>query len=243
MIRISASRLFRRLAVPALLAAAAGPLPAGPPRVFTDPAEGVAHGREGSRLILFLLLESFAPESEGILKGVTDELSTRGDEFAIVRCRPENAEHRRLFQDRFRQDPATLPVAVVASPDGTVVAGAHGREPGAYRLLIRAARVQAGLEKDAKAVAAIRAELAGDGDTAEGGIFGIRREEVMTERVPLIDLREWTFQDGARLKAALIEAKGATGIFRKGDGTEIERPFNDLSPADKAFLTERLSPP
>ncbi len=213
----------------------------GEPRVFSDLAEGVAYAREGDRLLLFLLVENFAEESDAILEAINAELSDRGHEFAIVRCRTESADHRRLFEERFKQDPSKMPLGVIATPDGEVVIGTDGKSPEAYRLMISAARIQGGLEKDPEKIAAIEAEIA-DGDEAiTDSIFGLRKKDVAGKMVLLTEYRTWIFNNGATLEAALLEAKGATGIFVQPDGTRKEVNFNDLSAGDKAFLTRLLT--
>ena len=106
-----------RLMLPMLLIIA-GNLSAEPPKVFNELADGVADARDGKRLLLFLLVENFAPESDAILTAVNDELANRGSEFTIVRCRNESADHRQLFQERFKQDPSKMPLGVIATPTG-----------------------------------------------------------------------------------------------------------------------------
>ncbi len=214
------------------------------PKVFQDLAEGVAHAREGDRLLLFLLVENFAPESDAILEAVNEELATRGNEFAIVRCRYESADHRKLFEERFKQDPSKMPLGVIATSGGEVVIGTNGKSPEAYRILIKAARVQGGKEKDPEKIASIEAEIAREledgGEMLGDSIFGLRKKDVGPTMVLLSDYRTWIFENGATLDAALLEAKGATGIFVKRDGSKQEVNFNDLSAGDKAFLTNLL---
>lgn len=212
------------------------------PRVFAEPAEGVAHAREGAKrkLILFLLVENFAPESEAILRSVNEELVSRGGEFAIVRCRHESADHRRLFQERFQRDPAKMPLAVVATVEGQVVTGTQGKSPEAYRLMLRAARVQSGVETDPGKVAEIRKEIATVDPEVISEVFGIKKGDFDPEMVALTEERAWKLQDGSTLRAALLEAKGATGIFVKPDGSKLELDFNRLSAADVAYLGKKL---
>lgn len=216
-----------------------------PPRVFAEPTEGVSHAREGEkrRLILFLLVENFAPESEAILKAVNEELDSRGGEFAIVRCRQESADHRRLFQERFQQDPAKMPLGVVATADGQVVTGTNGKSPDAYRLMLRAARVQGGIETDPGKIAAIRKEIATGDPEVVSEVFGIKKGDFEPEMVALTEERSWTLRDGTTLRAALLEARGATGIFVKPDGSKVELEFERLGAADVAYLGKKLGQP
>lgn len=210
------------------------------PRVFQDLAEGVAHAREGERLLLFLLVENFAPESDAILAAVNEELATRGHEFAIVRCRHESAEHRKLFEERFKQDPDKMPLGIVATASGEVIIGTNGKSPDVYRLLIRAARVRGGKEKDPGKIAAVEEEIEESDERIGDSIFGLKKKDVGPKMVPLTDYRIWTFENGATLEAALLEAKDTIGVFVKRDGGRTEANFNDLSPADIAFLTKLL---
>ncbi len=223
-----------------LLATASASLPAEEPRVFSDLGEGVAFAREGERLLLFLLVENFAEESAAILAAVNEELADRGDEFAIVRCRHESADHRKLFEDRFKQDPDKMPLGIVATASGEVIIGTNGKSPEVYRLLIRAARVRGGKEKDPGKIAAIEEEIEESDERMGDSIFGLKREDVGPKMVLLTDYRIWTFENGATLEAALLEAKDTIGVFVKRDGGRTEANFNDLSPADIAFLTKLL---
>lgn len=209
--------------------------------MFNDPLEGVAFAKNGDRLLLFLLVENFAPESDAILAEVNRELATRGKEFAIVRCREESAEHRALFRDRFKQDPSQMPLGVITNTAGEVVIGTNGKSPDAYRIMIRAARVQSGKEKDPQMIAAIEAEIAGGDETITDSIFGLKKRDVAGKKVLLSDYRNWLFQNGASVNAALLEAKGATGTLVLKDGSLREVNFNDLSAGDKAFLTRLLT--
>jgi hypothetical protein len=210
------------------------------PRIFSDLQEGVTYAREGNRLLLFLLVENFAEESEAILEAVNDELSTRGHEFAIVRCRTESADHRKLFEERFQQDPSKMPLGVIATADGKVVIGTNGKSPEGYRLMISAARVQGGLEKDPEKIAAIEAEIADGDESITNSIFGLRKKDVAEKMILLTESRTWTFANGSTIEAALLEAKGATGIFVLPDGSQKELNFNDFSDDEKAFLGRLL---
>ena len=211
------------------------------PKVFMELGEGVAYAKEGDRLLLFLLVENFAKESDAILAEVNRELATRGKEFAIVRCRDESADHRALFKDRFKQDPSKMPLGVIATAEGEVVIGTNGKEPEAYRMMIRAARIQSGKEKDPEKIAAIEAEIAGGDEMITNTIFGLKKRDIAEKKVLLSEYRNWLFMNGATMNAALLEAKGATGVFVMKNGTQREINFNDLSPGDKAYLTKLLS--
>lgn len=210
------------------------------PRVFKELGQGVSYAKDGDRLLLFLLVENFAEESDAILEEVNRELADRGKEFAIVRCRNESADHRALFKDRFKQDPNKMPLGVIATAGGEVVIGTNGKEPEAYRIMIRAARIQSGKEKDPEKIAAIEAEIAGGDELITNTIFGLKKRDIAEKKVLLSEYRNWLFENGATMNAALLEAKGATGVFvtRKGNRREVN--FNDLSPGDKAFLTDLL---
>lgn len=210
------------------------------PKVFHDLAEGVASAREGERLLLFLLVENFAPESDAILEAIHEELATRGDEFVIVRCRHESADHRKLFEERFLQNPDKMPLGVIATASGEVIIGTNGKSPEVYRLLIRAARVRGGKEKDPEKIAAIEEEIEESDERIGDSIFGLKKKDLGPKMVLLTDYRTWTFKNGATLEAALLEAKDTIGVFVERDGSRTEANFNDLSPADIAFLTELL---
>ena len=243
---ISRTRFATFLLGASLMAALPSPsLRAEDPKVFSDLAEGVAHAREGGRLLLFLLVENFAPESDAILEAVNSELATRGAEFAIVRCRYESADHRKLFEERFKQDPSKMPLGVVATAEGEVVIGTNGKSPEAYRIMIKASRIQGGIEKDPDKIASIEAEIAQeleDGDEMLGdSIFGLKKKDVGPTMVLLSEYRTWSFKNGATLDAALLEAKDTIGVFVKRDGSKTEAKFNDLSAGNIAFLTRLLS--
>lgn len=214
------------------------------PKVFGELGEGIAHAREGDRLLLFLLVENFAPESDDILEAVNEELAGRGHEFAIVRCRHESLDHRKLFEERFEQDPDKMPLGVIATTGGEVVTGTNGKAPEAYRIMIKAARIQGGKEKDPAVIASIEEEIAKeleDGDEMLGDtIFGLKKKDVGPKMLLLSEYRTWTFKNGATLEAALLEAKDTIGVFVKRDGSKQEANFNDLSAGDIAFLTNLL---
>ncbi|MCB1232537.1 MAG: hypothetical protein KDN19_19980 [Verrucomicrobiae bacterium] len=214
------------------------------PKVFADTNEGVAYARDGERLLLFLLVENFAPESDAILEAINAELAGRGEEFVIVRCRYESADHRKLFEERFKQDPSKMPLGVITNSKGEVVIGTNGKSPEAYRIMIKAARIQGGKEKDPEKVAAIEKEIAeemeGGDETIADSIFGLKKKDVGPKMLLLSEYRIWTFKNGATLDAALLEAKDTIGVFVKRDGSKNEANFNDLSAGDIAFLTQLL---
>tara|TARA_R110000850_G_scaffold66959_6_gene148597 strand:- start:6296 stop:7024 length:729 start_codon:yes stop_codon:yes gene_type:complete len=210
------------------------------PKVFIELGKGVSHARDGKRLVLFLLVENFAKESESILEAINQELSGKGHEFTIVRCRNESADHRKLFEDRFKQDPDKMPLGVIASPAGEVVIGTNGKSPDAYRIMIQAGRIQAGFETDPDKIAALRNAIENDEDAANS-VFGLKRSDIEVTRHLITEYRDWKFANGTTLKAALLEAKGATGVFITMEGKERELDFNSLSDADKGYLSIILS--
>ena len=50
--------------------------------------------------------------TDEVFEAINEELDGKGNEFVIVRCQNESAEHRKLFEERFEQDPDKRP-----SPD------------------------------------------------------------------------------------------------------------------------------
>ncbi|MEM9281147.1 MAG: hypothetical protein AAGA96_04925 [Verrucomicrobiota bacterium] len=210
------------------------------PRVFIELGKGISYAKEGNRLVLFLLVESFADETDAIVEAINQELIQRGNEFVIIRCQNESADHRTLFEDRFKQDPDKMPLGVVATSAGDVVIGTNGKSPDAYRIMIQAARIQSGLEKDPDKIASLQAAIASDEDAAST-VFGLKRSDVEVKKELLTDYRDWNFQNGTVVNAALLEAKGQTGIFVTTDGKEQELNFNDLSPEDITFLQSILA--
>tara|TARA_R110002096_G_scaffold305388_11_gene500268 strand:+ start:380 stop:1108 length:729 start_codon:yes stop_codon:yes gene_type:complete len=209
------------------------------PRVFIELGKGVSYAKEGNRLVLFLLVENFAEESAAILSAINQELSGKESEFAIVRCRNESADHRKLFKERFKQDPDQMPLGVIATAAGKMVTGTNGKSPEAYRIMIQSGRIQAGFENDPAKIAALQNAIESD-EAAASSIFGLMPSEVAVTRQLLTDYREWKFNDGTTIKAALLQANGPTGTFVTMDKKEHELDFNTLSDDDKNYLTSIL---
>ena len=132
-------------------------------------------------------------------------------------------------------------MAAVTNAEGGVLASASGTKASTYRTLTALARVKNGFETNLEKVRKILGKMAEDDKIVDGPI-GKKIATLGRAPVFLIGKRTWTFKDGKTLKAGLVEAKGATGIFVGDDGKKIERNFNDLSPEDIAFLTKELKP-
>ena len=206
------------------------------PKQFIELGKGVAHAKDGDRLVLFLLVETFADETDAILEAINEELDGKGNEFVIVRCQNESAEHRKLFEERFEQDPDKMPLGVVTKANGEVVTGTNGKSPEAYRIVIQASRIQAGYETDPNKIAALNDAIMTD-EEAASTVFGLKRSDVEVTKHLITKYRDWKFPDGRTMNAALLEANGATGTFILVDGKEQEVDFNTLSDADKGYLT------
>ncbi len=233
------SRLLSALALPILGAALLFQpvsLQAENPKQFIELGKGVTYAKEGNRLVLFLLVETFADETDAILKAINEELSGKGHEFVIVRCQNESADHRKLFEERFNQDPDKMPLGVVTKASGEVVTGTNGKSPEAYRIVIQASRIQTGLETDPAKIAALNDAILTD-EEAASTVFGLKRSDVEVTKHLITEYRDWKFGSGKEMKAALLEANGAMGTFILMDGKEIEVDFNTLSDADKGYLT------
>lgn len=212
------------------------PLKAEDPRQFIELGKGVAHAKDGDRLVLFLLVETFADETDAILEAINEELEGKGNEFVIVRCQNEKAEHRKLFAERFEQDPDKMPLGVVTKANGEIVTGTNGKSPKAYRIVIQASRIQAGYETDPDKIAALNDAIMTD-EEAASTVFGIKRSDIEVTKHLITKYRDWKFADGRTMNAALLEANGATGTFIRIDGKEQQVDFNTLSDADKGYLT------
>ena len=206
------------------------------PREFIELGKGVEHAKEGKRLVLFLLVQTFADETDAILKAINEELAGKGHEFVIVRCQNESAEHRKLFKERFKQDPDKMPLGVVTKSSGEIVTGTNGKSPEAYRIMILASRIQAGYETDSSKIAALNDAIMTD-EEAASTVFGIKRSDIEVTKQLITKYRDWRFRDGRILKAALLEANGPKGTFILVDGKEVEVDFDSLSDADKGYLT------
>ena len=211
-------------------------LKAEDPRQFIELGKGVAHAKDGDRLVLFLLVETFADETDAILEAINEELEGKGNEFVIVRCQNESAEHRKLFAERFEQDPDEMPLGVVTKANGEIVTGTNGKSPEAYRIVILASRIQAGYETDPDKIAALNDAIMTD-EEAASTVFGLKRSDLEVTKHLITKYRNWNFADGRTMNAALLEANGATGTFIRVDGKEQEVDFNTLSDADKGYLT------
>ncbi len=211
-------------------------LQAEDPKQFIELGKGVAHAKDGDRLVLFLLVETFADETDAILEAINEELDGKGNEFVIVRCQNESAEHRKLFEERFEQDPDKMPLGVVTKANGEIVTGTNGKSPEAYRIVIQASRIQAGYETDPDKIAALNDAIMTD-EEAASTVFGLKRSDVEVTKHLITKYRDWKFADGRTMNAALLEANGANGTFILVDGKELEVDFNTLSDADKGYLT------
>ena len=211
-------------------------LKAEDPRQFIELGKGVAHAKDGDRLVLFLLVETFADETDAILEAINEELEGKGNEFVIVRCQNESSEHRKLFAERFKQDPDKMPLGVVTRANGEIVIGTNGKSPEAYRIVILASRIQAGYETDPVKIAALNDAIRTD-EEAASTVFGLKRSDLEVTKHLITKYRNWNFADGRTMNAALLEANGATGTFIRVDGKEQEVDFNTLSDADKGYLT------
>ena len=206
------------------------------PRQFIELGKGVAHAKDGDRLVLFLLVETFADETDAILEAINEELEGKGNEFVIVRCQNESAEHRKLFTERFEQDPDKMPLGVVTKANGEIVIGTNGKSPEAYRIVILASRIQAGYETDPDKIATLNDAIMTD-EEAASTVFGFKRSDLEVTKHLITKYRNWNFADGRTMNAALLEANGATGTFIRVDGKEQKVDFNTLSDADKGYLT------
>ena len=130
-------------------------------------------------------------------------------------------------------------MAAVTDAEGGLVASASGTDAATYRNLIKLARAKAGFEKDPAKIRKILEKVSSD-ELIIDGVVGKKIADMGEDPLYIIKKRIWTFKNGKTMKAALLEAKGATGIFVGEDGLEVARSFDDLSAEDIALLQKKL---
>ncbi len=223
------------LACTALLAQAA----VAAPQTFTEIKPAIAAAKEGRQLLLFVLLKSLSEESEAVEKILAEDLVLADGEFIVVRCKANQLAHRGIFAEKFKLDPEKAPIAAVTDSEGGVLVSASGTNPSSYRTMIQVARAKNGFETNSDKNRKAIEKMAGDDRIVDGPI-GKKIAAMGTDPLFLIKPRTWTLKNGKTLKAGLLEAKGATGLFVDGDGKETELPFNSLSAEDIALLQKTL---
>lgn len=209
------------------------------PQSFTQIKPAIAAAKEGKKYLFFVLLKNLSEESETVAKIMAEDMVLSEKEFVIVRCKTSQSAHRAIFKDKFKLDPEKAPLAAVTDAEGGLVASASGTDASSYRALVQLARAKVGFEKDTAKIRKILAKMAKD-DHIVDGPTGKEIANMGQDPLFLIKKRTWTFKNGKKMKAALLEAKGATGIFVGDDGVEVERSFNDLSEEDIALLKKTL---
>ncbi len=206
--------------------------------IFTDPRLAIEAARKDDRLIIFFLATPFSKESKAVEETVLDQVSGLEKEFVIVRCDMESSSDRSLFGERFGKDLERAPMAVVSDSQGKEITGCYGIAPSLYRKMLIHSRIQGGFVKDKAEIKALREELIKDSDEEDlvKGIFGIKVSDLQREKLLLTKQRVWTYKDGSSFEAALLEGRGATGIFVEANGNEKEVSFVDLSEESIRFL-------
>ncbi|NNE92559.1 MAG: hypothetical protein HKN23_13010 [Verrucomicrobiales bacterium] len=228
--------MFLRIFLPALLlttnAFADGP------QNFSDPRQAIEAAKQDKKLIVFLLSDSFSREGKAVEEAVNDQLKNHGNEFVIVRCSAGSQAHRTMFSERFKKDVSRAPVAVVSNADGTEVTGCYGVKPRIYRKMLTHARIKAGFVKDQQKIIELREEIL-EGEDEEllvKSIFGIKKGDLRGKKVTMTPSRVWTYKNGKKFTAALLEGRGELGIFVGENGGTMEVKFNDLSEVDTEYL-------
>lgn len=211
------------------------------PKSFTEIKPAIAAAKEGSQLLLFVMLKNLSEESEAVEKILDEDLDLSEKEFVIVRCKSSQSGHRAIFSGKFKLDPEKAPMAAVSNAEGSLIASASGTKASTYRTMIQLARAKGGLETDITKIRKTIAKMFEDDKVVEGEV-GDKIADMGKEPDFLIRKRTWTFKDGKTLKAGLVEANGPTGIFVGSDGKRVVKNFNDLSAEDIAFLQKTLKP-
>ncbi len=209
------------------------------PKSFSEIKPAIAAAKEGKQYLLFVLLKNLSEESDAVAKILAEDLVLSDEEFVVVRCKTSQSAHRSIFADKFKLDPEKAPMAAVTDAGGGLVASASGTDPSTYRTLIQLARAKAGFERDTAKIRKTMEKMAKDDHIVDGAV-GKKITSMGQDPLFLIKKRTWTFKNGKTMKAGLLEAKGATGIFVGEDGIEVERSFNDLSAEDIALLQKTL---
>jgi hypothetical protein len=158
----------------------------------------------------------------------------------IVQGSTASADDRALFSGRFGQDPALAPLAVIADADGNLIAAPEGNSREHYQAMIESARYKAGFVKPEEPKVAGEKEP----ERVGGEIIAMKTEDINEEKLLMTPYRPWLLADGTSFRAALLEAKGAKGIFVLEENKKrVELEFTKLSPSDLAFLTTVLGDP
>lgn len=209
------------------------------PQSFTEIKPAIAAAKEGKQLLLFVLLKGLSEESEAVEKILAEDLVLSDKEFVVVRCKVNQSAHRGIFTEKFKLDPEKAPIAAVTDAEGGVLVSVSGTNPASYRAMIQVARAKSGLEtntdKNRKAI-----EKMGQDDSIVDGAIGKKIAAMGQDPLFLVKERTWTLKSGKTMKASLLEAKGATGVFVDDAGKEVELPFNSLSAEDIALLQKTL---
>lgn len=212
---------------------------AAAPQSFTEIKPAIAAAKQGKQLLLFVLLKGLSEESEAVEKILAEDLVLSDKEFVVVRCKTNQSAHRGIFAEKFKLDPEKAPIAAVTDAEGGVLVSVSGTNPSSYRAMIQVARAKSGLEtnsdKNRKAI-----EKMAQDDSIVDGAIGKKIAAMGQDPLFLIKERTWTLKNGKTLRAGLLEAKGATGVFVDDDGKEVELPFNSLSAEDIALLQKTL---
>ncbi len=211
------------------------------PRVTQDASTAISYAKTNKQpLVLFALIDA-SEGSRNFAKLLNDnKLKMKGEEFVVALCNASEAKNKSLFAKRFAQKVDQLPAVVITNLEAKRMApGLNGVQvQDDYDRMIHAALQEAGLRpKDAPVVSSTTGEL------LEGSskVFRVKKEEVEAGAVVITEYRDWTLKNGETFNGAVLEAKGVEGIFRLEDGKEKKVNFNDLSPADIAFLQKALS--
>ena len=230
--------LFRIIV--ALFVVVAGINPAfAAPESYSDPRMAIEAARkDGKKLIIFLLVDSFSKKGKAVEEAVLDQIKDRDGEFIIARCSAGSQVHRKMFTERFKKDVSRAPVAVVSNSKGEEVTGCYGVKPTIYRKMLTMARIKAGFVKDKKEVLALKqAILEGeDEQLLVDSIFGITLGDLKGNKVAMSGMRTWTMKNGSKFTAALLEGRGEIGIFTGETGEQMEVKFADLTDEDIEFL-------
>lgn len=214
--------------------------PAASLRMFSDVDAAVQNARASNRLLLFVLLNPESDASAAVAKMLNDNsLELSPDEFVVVTCSAGEAAHDKLFQERFKQDVSAAPIVVISDPSGNLLSSLAGaNDKPAYDKIVMDALIKAGMREAPREMV-----VSSDDDALDGvsKIFRLLKED-LSEKVVITEYRVWTLKNEEKVEAALLEARGDHGIFRKEDGSgDVKIFFNDLSEEDVAFLQKVLS--